>query len=157
MVCQSYALCCRFNILRMWQNGHHCQITFSKYFSKMKEVAFCIENSLKFIPRAQINNKPTLVEIMAWCAEQAWQATGLDAWASRVKCPARFVSHLHDIYIYIWVVYSFCLFCCLLIIVTTQFVALYKPCKPKPKPPPGAKATNMPSTCKYRPFPKVSK
>ena len=26
------------------------------------------------------------------------QATGLDAWASRVKCPARFVSHLHDIY-----------------------------------------------------------
>ena len=57
------------------------------------------------------------------------QATGLDAWASRVKCPARFVSHLHDIYI--WVVYSFCLFCCLFIIVTTQFVALYKP-KPKP-------------------------
>ena len=30
------------------------------------------------------------------------QATGLDAWASRVKCPARFVSHLHDIYIYIY-------------------------------------------------------
>ena len=37
-------------------------------------------------------------------------------------------------YMYIWVVYSFCLFCCLFIIVTTQFVALYKPCKPKPKP-----------------------
>ena len=29
------------------------------------------------------------------------QATGLDAWASRVKCPAQFVSHLHDICIYI--------------------------------------------------------
>ena len=28
------------------------------------------------------------------------QATGLDAWASWVKCPARFVSHLHDICIY---------------------------------------------------------
>ena len=28
------------------------------------------------------------------------QATGLDAWASRVKCPARFVSHLHDICLY---------------------------------------------------------
>ena len=27
----------------------------------------------------------------------AVQATGLDAWASRVKCPARFVSHLHEI------------------------------------------------------------
>ena len=42
--------------------------------------------------------------------------------------------HIYMIYVYIWVVYSFCLFCCLLIIVTTQFVALYKPCKPKPKP-----------------------
>ena len=62
----------------------------------------------------------------------ARQATGLDAWASRVKCPARFVSHLYDICI--WVVYSFCLVCCLFIIVTTQFVAWYKPCKPKPKP-----------------------
>ena len=28
------------------------------------------------------------------------QATGFDAWASRVKCPARFVSHLHDIWVY---------------------------------------------------------
>ena len=52
------------------------------------------------------------------------QATGIDAWASRVKCPARFVSHLHEIciYIYIWVVYSFCLFCCLFIVVTWWYV-----------------------------------
>ena len=42
--------------------------------------------------------------------------------------------HIYMIYVYIWAVYSFCLFCCLFIIVTTQFVALYKPCKPKPKP-----------------------
>ena len=42
--------------------------------------------------------------------------------------------HIYVIDVYIWVVYSFCLFCCLFIIVTTQFVALYKPCKPKPKP-----------------------
>ena len=42
--------------------------------------------------------------------------------------------HIYMIYVYIWVVYSFCLFCCLFIIVTTQFVAQYKPCKPKPKP-----------------------
>ena len=41
--------------------------------------------------------------------------------------------HIYMIYVYIWVVYSFCLFCCLFIIVTTQFVALYKPSKPKPK------------------------
>ena len=44
------------------------------------------------------------------------------------------VCHIYMIYVYIWVVYIFCLFCCLFIIVTTQFVALYKPCKPKPKP-----------------------
>ena len=58
------------------------------------------------------------------------QATGLDAWVSRVKCPAWFVSHLHDIciylslyiYIYIWVVYSLCFFCCLFITVTWLYV-----------------------------------
>ena len=50
------------------------------------------------------------------------QATGLDAWASRVKCPARFVSHLHEICIYIWVVYSLCFFCCLFITVTWRYV-----------------------------------
>ena len=50
------------------------------------------------------------------------QVTGLDAKASRVKCPARFVSHLHEIFIYIWVVYSFCLFCCLFIIVTWWYM-----------------------------------
>ena len=44
--------------------------------------------------------------------------------------------HICMIYVYIWVVHSFCLFCCLFIIVTTQFVALYEPCKPKPKPKP---------------------
>ena len=42
--------------------------------------------------------------------------------------------HIYTIFVYIWVVFCFCLFCCLFIIVTTQFVALYKPCKPKPKP-----------------------
>ena len=31
----------------------------------------------------------------AWTTKQR-----VDAWASRVKCPARFVSHLHDICIY---------------------------------------------------------
>ena len=50
------------------------------------------------------------------------QATGLDAWASRVKCPARFVSHLHEICIYIWVVYSLCFFCSFFITVTWWYV-----------------------------------
>ena len=52
--------------------------------------------------------------------ESIEQATGLDAWASRVKCPARFVSH--EICIYIWVVYSLCFFCCLFITVTWWYV-----------------------------------
>ena len=56
------------------------------------------------------------------CDDLAIQATGLDAWASRVKCPARFVSHLHEICIYIWVVYSLCFFCCLFITVTWWYV-----------------------------------
>ena len=60
------------------------------------------------------------------CRDITWnvfkQATGLDAWASRVKCPARFVSHLLEICIYIWVVYSLCFFCCLFITVTWWYV-----------------------------------
>ena len=55
-------------------------------------------------------------------AHNGKQATGLDAWASRVKCPARFVSHLYEICIYIWVVYSLCFFCCLFITVTWWYV-----------------------------------
>ena len=50
------------------------------------------------------------------------QATGRDAWASKVKCPVRFVSYLHEICIYTRVVYNFCLFCCLFIAVTWWYV-----------------------------------
>ena len=102
---------------------------------------------MKFVLTGPINNIPALVKIVAWyrpgdkplsrsmmvsllmhtCVTRPqWinQATGLDAWASRVKCPARFVSHLHEIciYIYIWVVYSLCFFCCLFITVTWWYV-----------------------------------
>ena len=52
-----------------------------------------------------------------WAASICRQATGLDAWASRVKCPARFVSHLHEICIY-----SLCFFCRLFITVTWWYV-----------------------------------
>ena len=71
------------------------------------------------------------VSLLQWyltkhgCTHNMAQATGLDAWASRasrVKCPARFVSHLHEICIYIWVVYSLCFFCCLFITVTWWYV-----------------------------------
>ena len=63
-----------------------------------------------------------VLEIPLFTTKIAVQATGLDAWASRVKCPARFVSHLHEICIYIRVVYSFCFFCCLFITVTWWYV-----------------------------------
>ena len=51
------------------------------------------------------------------CDECIKQATGLDAWASRVKCPARFVSHLHEICIYIYelfIAFDFFVVCSLL-------------------------------------------
>ena len=50
--------------------------------------------------------------------------TSNGSWCIGIKgeCPARFVSHLHEIFIYIWVVYSFCLFCCLFIIVTWWYM-----------------------------------
>ena len=46
--------------------------------------------------------------------------TSNGSWCMGIKgeCPARFVSHLHEICIYIWVVYSLCFFCCLFITVT---------------------------------------
>ena len=57
------------------------QMTFSNAFSWMKTNEFRLRFHWSLFVRVQ-------------------QATGLDAWASRVKCPARFVSHLHDICIY---------------------------------------------------------
>ena len=101
----------------------------------------------------QFDDKPTLFQIMAWrhyarshCLNLCWPISQtIFAWLVHNK--QRVLMHMHQgwnvrhglchiymIYVYIWVVYSFCLFCCLFIIVTTQFVALYKPCKPKPKP-----------------------
>ena len=50
------------------------------------------------------------------------QATGLDAWASRVKCPARVVSYLHDIYIYMSCSLLLFVLFCLFTIVTWWYV-----------------------------------
>ena len=72
---------------------------------------------------AAVDQKASVKLFLIKCiSEGVKQATGLDAWASRVKCPARFVSHLHEICIYIWVVYSLCFFCCLFITVTWWYV-----------------------------------
>ena len=82
-----------------------------------------------------------------YCRFYNWNDVMYTTWIMRIPDKQRVLMHGHQgwnvrhglchiymIYVYIWVVYSFCLFCCLFIVVTTQFVALYKPCKPKPKP-----------------------
>ena len=72
----------------------------------------------------QVHSLADKILALAWFLSTCHleQATGLDAWASRVKCPARFVSHLHEICIYIWIVYSLCFFCCLFMTVTWWYV-----------------------------------
>ena len=94
-------------------------------------ICFCLSN-IYFTCRGQTMSHhfpdpdPILTQVygtISWYGiTRPQQATGLDAWASRVKCPARFVSHLHEICIYIWVVYSLCFFCCLFITVTWWYV-----------------------------------
>ena len=69
------------------------------------------------------------VKLPQWTDKQRVLMHGHQGWTVRHG-----LCHIYMIYVYIWVVNSICLFCCLFIIVTTQFEALYKPCKPKPKP-----------------------
>ena len=66
---------------------------------------------------------PSWVSCLTYIWMRGWeesyhQATGLDAWASRVKCHI----YMRYVYIYIWVVYSLCFFCCLFITVTWWYV-----------------------------------
>ena len=102
----------------------------------MKIIKFWFEFHCKLFPGVQLtitNADPVHWRIYAALGgdelsagkllpKRGTQATGLDAWASRVKCPARFVSHLHEICKYIWVVYSLCFFSCLFITVTWWYV-----------------------------------
>ena len=55
-----------FNTLRPRQNGRLFHTTFSNAFSWMKMKEFSIKISQKFVPKDQINNIPSLVQIMAW-------------------------------------------------------------------------------------------
>ena len=108
-----------------------CVICIS-YVNLQKQICICIKFMLfsffelhEFSLHVWISfkcNVTIMIKIM--CMYICTQTTGLDAWASRVKFPARFVSHLHEIciYIYIWVVYSFCLFCCSFIVVTWWYM-----------------------------------
>ena len=90
-------------------------------------------------------------KVVGWGVGWGWGGVGVGGGVLRINCHIGIykqrvfmhghqgwnvrhgLCHIYMIYVYIWVVYSFCLFCCLFIIVTTQLMALYKPCKPKPK------------------------
>ena len=54
------------NTLRPRQNGRHFADDTSKRIFLTEIVRISIKNSLKFVPKGQINNFPALVQIMAW-------------------------------------------------------------------------------------------
>ena len=54
------------NTLRPRQNGRHFADDIFKCIFLNENVSIAIEISLKFVPKAQINNIPALVQIMAW-------------------------------------------------------------------------------------------
>ena len=55
-----------FNALRPRQNGGHFTDDAFKRFFQNENVWISIKISLKFVPKAPINNIPSLVQIMAW-------------------------------------------------------------------------------------------
>ena len=54
------------NTLRPRQNGRHFPDDIFKWIFLNENVWISINISMKFVPRGQINNIPTLVQIMAW-------------------------------------------------------------------------------------------
>ena len=54
------------NTLRRRQNGRHFADDTFKCIFFNKNVRILIKNSLKFVPKGQINNIPSLIQIMAW-------------------------------------------------------------------------------------------
>ena len=60
-----------FNTLRPRQNGCHFAEDILKCIFLNENVWIPIKISLKFVPKDPINNKPALVQIMAWCCPGA--------------------------------------------------------------------------------------
>ena len=54
------------NTLRQRQDGHHFPDDIFKWIFLNENVWMSINISLKFVPKGQINNIPTLVQVMAW-------------------------------------------------------------------------------------------
>ena len=55
------------NTLRLRQNGRHFTDNIFKCISLNENIWILIYISLNFVPKGQINNIPSLVQIMAWC------------------------------------------------------------------------------------------
>ena len=66
----------------------------------MYDVYISIYVMSNFTVNDMYNGEKNTYVTISLSADFLQQATGLDSWTSRVKCPARFVSHLHDISIY---------------------------------------------------------
>ena len=56
-----------FNTLRLGQNGRHFADNTFKCIVLIENVRISMNISLKIVPKAPINNIPSLVQIMAWC------------------------------------------------------------------------------------------
>ena len=54
------------NTLKPKQNGHHFADNIFKY-TLIKKVRILIKISLKLFSSGQFNNKPAVIEIIAWC------------------------------------------------------------------------------------------
>ena len=54
------------NTLRPRQNGHHFPDDIFKWIFLNENVGILIKISLKFLPKVPTDNKPALVQIMAW-------------------------------------------------------------------------------------------
>ena len=107
---------------------HSLTIVYSTVYSDADQRKHQSSASLAFVRGIHRGPENTENVSIWWRNKQRVLMHGHQGWNVRHG-----LCHIYMIYVYIWVVYSFCLFCYLFIIVTTQFVALYKPCKPKPK------------------------
>ena len=54
------------NTLKPRQNGHHLAVDIFRCMFVNEEICILIKTSLKFVPRAPINNISALAQIMAW-------------------------------------------------------------------------------------------
>ena len=55
-----------FNTLRQRQNSRHFTDSIFKHIFLNEDIKISIDISMKFVPNSQIDNIPTLFQIMAW-------------------------------------------------------------------------------------------